>query len=122
MFTSIHLDNFDSEIAEEEGPVLLAYIRSDHEYKEQTEVLDVIAKKYGDRLKVCLLDENNIAELGKRLGIEGAPTFIGFNDGKERGRLLGKVDAKTATLFVSNKLIRDSADKPKRLRKEGKSN
>ena len=119
MFTSINLDNFDSEISEEERTVLLAYIRSDYEYKDQTEVLDAVSKKYGDTIKVCLLDENTVDALRERLGIEGDPTFIGFNNGKEKGRLLGKVDAETAISFVSNKLFSDGSEKSKIRQKGG---
>lgn len=99
MFTSIGTDNFDSEILSEKRPVLLAYIRRDYEYKNQIEILKSVSNKYGDAIKVCLLDENFVRAY-KNLEIKGDPTFIGFYEGNEKGRILGKADTETLISFV----------------------
>ena len=104
LFKLISLSNFESEITEEKKPVLLAYIRRDHDYKEQTDVLYSISKNYGGALKVCMLDEDSFDAFGVKLGIEGDPTFIGYYNGKEKGRILGKTDRETLISFVSRNL------------------
>ncbi len=99
MFTPIGMDNFDFEITAEKRPVLLACIRRDDEYREQTEVLESISRRYGDELKICLLNEDFI-EIYRKLGIVGTPTFIIFYEGREKGRMLGKVDREKLSSFV----------------------
>jgi len=99
MIESIRLDSFESEVLEEKRPVLLAYIRRDHEYKKQTEVLESISERYGDTLKICLLD-GNLSGAYKKLGIEGDPTFFVFYKEKEKGRMLGKADRESLCSFV----------------------
>jgi len=99
MFTSIGADNFDSEILSEKKPVILAYIRRDYEYKNQIEFLENVSKEYGDEIKVCLLDEI-FARTYKNLEINGDPTFLGYYEGKEKGRILGKADKEKLISFV----------------------
>jgi len=100
MFTSIGITNFESGVLQEKMPVLLAYIRQDHEYRDQTAVLEGVSEEFGEGLKVCLLDENFIAGL-RKLDIEGAPVFLIFHEGKEKARKLGKADHKTLSSFVT---------------------
>lgn len=97
MIESIRIDSFESEVLEEKRPVLLAYIR--REYKKQTEILESISKKYGDTLKICLLDDK-LSGAYKKLGIEGDPTFFVFYKEKEKGRMLGKADMESLCSFV----------------------
>ena len=99
MFELISTDNFESGLLDEKRPVLLACIRRDHEFKEQTEVLERVSKSYGEDLKVCLLD-GDFTGACRRLGIEGTPTFLILYEGKEKARMLGKADMETLNSFV----------------------
>lgn len=100
MFTKIRLDNFEQVVMQEKAPVLLACILRDLEFKKQAEILDGLSKRYGDFLKVCLPDEDSIRVFSKKCGIEGTPTFVILNNGKEVGRMLGLADNKTLPAFV----------------------
>lgn len=106
MVTTIYADSFDSEVLVEKRPVLLACIRRDYDYDEQTGVLGGISNKYGKKLKVCLLDEDSIGAFMK-FGIEGSPAFIIFHDGEEKGRMLGKADTQSLSSFVLKTLSRN---------------
>ncbi len=103
MFESISLDNFESEILKEKGPILLAYICRDHEFKRQIDILKTISKKYGETLKICLLDEK-YGKTYKEFEIEGDPTFLVYYRGKKSGMMLGKVDTETLCSFISKTL------------------
>jgi hypothetical protein len=103
MLTSIGIDDFDSEIKAKKRPILLACIRRDYEYKEQAEILESVSERYGDELKVWLLDEDFIG-VYRRLGIAGTPTFIIFYEGREKGRMLGKANRKTLSSFILRSL------------------
>jgi thioredoxin-like negative regulator of GroEL len=100
----ISLDNFESKVAKEKRPVLLACIRHDHEFKGQKEILKAISSKYGEILKVCLLDEDSIRPFMKNFEIEGTPTFLIFHEGKEKGRILGLTDIEKLTSFIIRNL------------------
>ncbi len=105
MFIPIGADSFDSEVLVEKRPVLLACISRDYDYVEQTGVLGGISKKYGRKLKVCLLDEDSIGAFMK-FGVEGSPAFIIYYEGEEKGRMLGKADKTSLSSFVLKTLPR----------------
>ena len=94
MFGSIGMDNFQSEVLEQNRPVILAYIRRDYQYKEQTDVLNNLSKMFGDAVKICLIEGESAAIL-RRLKIGGAPAFLIFYRGKETARILGRTNAET---------------------------
>ncbi len=105
MFTTVGKKNFDIEVLEERQPVLLAYIRRDYGYIEQTKSLEAISNRYEDSLKICLLDDSSI-ETFKRCGIDGSPAFVIFHKGKEKGRKLGKANIIALSQFVSEVLLK----------------
>ncbi len=86
MIISIGADSFDSEVLVEKRPVLIACVSRDYDYDKQTGVLGGVSKRYGKKLKVCLLDEDSIGAF-MRFGIEGSPAFIIFHEGVEKGRM-----------------------------------
>ena len=106
MFTSVGMDNFDSEIRLEMKPVLLACIRRGFELREQIDLLEKVSRKYAHNLKICLLFEG-LNEAYRTLAIEGTPTFLLFFGGEEKGRMLGKVKMETLSTFVFKSLQQD---------------
>ena len=102
MFTSIGVDNFFAEVVDEKRPVLLAYIIPDYAHAGQLEVLEIVAERYLDDLvKICLLSENSVKDMASRnIIIDGSPTFIIFNKGEEKARMIGKTDAENLLSFV----------------------
>ncbi len=109
MFTSVGMDNFDSEIRLEMKPVLLACIRRGYELREQIDLLEKVSRKYAHNLKICLLFEG-LNETYRTLAIEGTPTFILFLGGKEKGRMLGKVKIETLNAFIFESLQQELSD------------
>ena len=109
MFTSVSMDNFDSEIRLEMKPVLLACIRRGFELREQINLLEKVSRKYAQNLKICLLFEGG-NEAYRTLAIEGTPTFLLFLGGEEKGRMLGKVKMETLSTFVFESLQQELSD------------
>lgn len=109
MFTSVGMDNFDSEIRLEMKPVLLACIRRGFELREQIDLLEKVSRKYAHNLKICLLFEG-LNEAYRTLAIEGTPTFLLFFRGEEKGRMLGKVKMETLSTFVFKSLQQEVGD------------
>jgi len=100
MFTLVRADNFETEVLEEGTPVLLAYVRQDHMFKEQTEVLERVARTYHGGVKVCLLDEDFAGSFREKCDIKGAPTYLIFDAGEKMGRMLGLANGKSLTGFL----------------------
>ena len=94
MFESVGMDNFQSEVLEQNRPVILAYIRRDYQYKEQTDVLNNISKSFGDAVKICLI-EGESAGILRSLKIGGTPAFLIIYRGKETTRILGRTNTET---------------------------
>ena len=111
MFTSVGMDNFDSEIRLEMKPVLLACIRRGFELREQIDLLEKVSRKYAPNLKICLLYEG-LNEVYRTLAIQGTPTFLLFFGGEEKGRMLGKVKVETLSRFVFKSLQQELGDSP----------
>lgn len=104
LFPIIRMDNFESEVINEKRPVLLLCIHRDFGFEEQEEVIESISKSYADVLKVCLLDNDFLGAFGEKLGVDGTPTFLIFQGGKEKGRMLGQADKETLVAFLSQAL------------------
>jgi hypothetical protein len=97
------IDCFDLDDIPERGIFLLACVRRDHEYEHYCTVLNEIQRRYSNLLKVGALDENAI-ETYRKLGIEGTPTFLIFQDRKEVKRILGRTTLEGLGHFVGRSL------------------
>ena len=111
MFTSVDMDNFDSEIRLEMRPVLLACIRRGFEMKEQINLLEDVSRLYAQKLKICVMYEG-LNKAYRELEIEGTPTFLLLVHGEERGRMLGKAKIESLRAFVQESLQREDDPSP----------
>ncbi len=100
MLESIETDEFRTEVLDEKRPVLMACLSRDFRYREQKNILDSVSNEFGEALKVCLRDRENLGAF-RRFGIEGSPAFIIFHEGEERGRMLGMAERDTLSSFIS---------------------
>ena len=90
MFETVYQTNFKDKVITSKKPVLLTYLLADNNYTEHIVILSKLAIKFDEKLTIYLLPEDNFF-LKRELSIYGDPSFVGFNDGKEKSRLLGKV-------------------------------
>jgi len=107
----VGLDNFQKEVLEESRPVLVLCMHWNSEFQEQIDIIECMCRTYGERLKTCLMDEELIGAFKEKFDIKGTPTFMIFNGGKEKGRMLGKTDLKGLDDFLSRTLSPDQGDK-----------
>jgi thioredoxin 1 len=104
LFILIGPDNFESEVTNEKRPVLLSFIHQDLEFEKHLEAMEGISKWYAGALKMCVLDAEFIGSLGEKLGVDGTPTFLVFEEGREKSRMLGQADKETLEVFLSQAL------------------
>jgi len=91
----IRPENFEREVIAEKKPLLLLCMHRNEEFSNQLKVIEAIARKYSNELKVGLLDEEFIKPFKENYGVVGTPTFLILVQGKERGRMLGLADPET---------------------------
>ena len=98
----IRPENFEQEVVAENKPVLLLCMPWDEEFPKQLELIEEIARRHSQDLKVGLLQEEFIEAFKKNYGVLGTPTFLILVEGKEKRRLLGLADHETITAFISD--------------------
>lgn len=99
---SIGLEDFEREVLKETMPVLVLCMHRDSDFHGQIEVIErITARTYGDRLKVCLLEEESVGVFREKYGVGGTPTFLIFTGGREMSRLLGQAESGILKEFLS---------------------
>lgn len=89
-------EEFDTVIAGASVPVLLdCYADWCGPCKAMAPMLDELASARAGELLVLKLNTDHNPRIAGRLGIRGIPTFIAFQDGKERRRHVGMADRKS---------------------------
>jgi len=91
---------FDQELTQTPGPVLLACLSAGPADGEQLQGLARLERALGDKVKVYLLDEQYLEFFRARYSVEGMPTFLLFQHGREKDRLLGRQSASVLESFV----------------------
>jgi len=96
----IRSENFEQEVIAEKRPVLILCMPRDEEFPNQLKVMEHIATKHSQELKVAVLEEGLIEAFKKNYRVIGTPTFLLLVEGKERGRMLGLADQEMLTDLV----------------------
>ena len=99
-FKVIGFNNFESEIGEKTKPVLVLFIHWEGESQEQIGIIETLSNRYGEAIKMCLLEEEFIGPFSEKFGVKGSPTYLLFVRGQEKGRMLGRADLKTLQKFL----------------------
>ena len=91
----IRPENYEDLVMSGKVPFLLLCMPHNKAFSKQLEVIEAIAEKYQDALKVGVLAEESIELFKKNLSIIGSPTFLLLAEGKEENRILGIIDEKS---------------------------
>jgi thioredoxin-like negative regulator of GroEL len=104
MRPSASVEAFDDLVLNEKKPVLLGCFHWVTDIEEQERLLESVSQEYGEELKTYLMHEDSMGAFKESLGIEGTPTFIIFEKGKEKNRFLGVADLLRLTDFIAETL------------------
>lgn len=85
-------DNFMTEVASAKRLVLLAFMLPDDAYPGQLRIVEHMANKYHDRLKVCMPSGETMEMFKGKFRIVGTPTFLLMMKNKEIFRIYGVVE------------------------------
>lgn len=85
-------------------PTLVACLESKARAGRQIEALGAVAARFGERIRVLVVEEGEIPGLRNRLNVLGTPTFLLFQGGRERDRYLGEAESAELYDFVQHGL------------------
>jgi hypothetical protein len=101
----IRSEDFEQEVIAAENPVLVLCMPGDQDLPGQLQLLQEMALKYGQTLKVRFLHENFIEPFKMRYNVLGTPTILIFLEGEERARMLGLANKESLMDFVSQLIM-----------------
>ena len=105
MWLQVDSENFQRLVLEEPSPVLLAWMRMEADNVRQKKMLAKLSGHYGEGLKVRLVEQGMTESFRERFDIRGTPTYLLFDNGVEKQRLLGEADEPTLVDFIRNNLV-----------------
>lgn len=84
--------DFDSEVLQAEVPVLVDFWAPwCGPCRMMAPIVDAMAGKYGDKLKVTKVNVDEAADIAGRFGIRSIPTLIVFKGGQQVDMVVGAV-------------------------------
>jgi len=102
MVTTIGLDSIKTELLNENKPVLVACISSDVFFAEIKQTLENISYRFAGVVKIYLLNQNSLNAFCAAYDIDGTPTFLIMNHGKELDRFMGEADESTLVAIIQS--------------------
>ena len=102
MFSLIRIDNFETKTEKKKSPFLLAVIGSGINSKEQIDNLKSLSERCSDDFDIYLAEEDSTEAFRAKFGLEGTPTFLILEQGKEKNRMLGRVTINDLAVFVGD--------------------
>jgi hypothetical protein len=90
MLALINPTRLDYELAHENIPILAAFLRKDHGFGDQINILEQLSESLGDYVQIYLGDEYFLDTFFQRFGFHGTPCYLLLSQGREQGRFLGQ--------------------------------
>lgn len=100
MVKTLEPQAFDVELQGSGEPLLVAFLKRNERFPNQTRILDDASRGYGDRLRCYLYDADYLDTAMERFMVKGTPTYLLFEDGREVDRLIGETDRETLDDFI----------------------
>lgn len=93
---------FDLELSSSREPFLVAFLKHNDRYRDQSRILDDASRKYGNRIHCFVYNSDYLDPAMDRFMVKGTPTFLLFSEGREIDRLMGESDQETLDDFIRN--------------------
>ncbi|MUM76395.1 thioredoxin [Pseudodesulfovibrio sp. F-1] len=104
MVKTIKPQAFELELSGGTRPFLVAFLKRNERFREQSRLLDDASRRYAGRLDCYLYSQDYLETAMQRFLVRGTPTFLLFSGGREVDRLIGESDPETLDEFISASL------------------
>jgi len=94
MLSLVWPETLKDEVIQAQKPVLFALLNKDESYQDQIKALEKVIHLFNKHIKVCLGIEEFLESFFEHFGINGAPLYFLFYDGKEVQRFFGHAKTK----------------------------
>jgi len=93
---NLNKDNFNKEVIETEGPVLVDFWAAwCGPCRTIAPILEELASEYGGKIKVCKLNVDEDQETAGKYEIMSIPTMVLFESGEVKKKLIGAIPKKS---------------------------
>lgn len=96
---------FDVELQSSPKPFVVAFLKRNERYRNQSQTLDEVSKHYDGKVRCYLYDADYLDTAMDRFMVKGTPTFLLFAEGREVDRLIGESDQETLDEFIGNFML-----------------
>ena len=101
--SAISDDSFEKEVIAADKPVLVDFwAQWCGPCKALAPILDDLAQKYADKVKIVKLDVDQNPTTPPKFGVRGIPTLILFKDGQVKATQVGLVSKADLTKFIDS--------------------
>ncbi|MCP4754364.1 MAG: hypothetical protein GY866_26060 [Proteobacteria bacterium] len=90
---------------------VVLFINRDLDNDDQIAVLEEVVGSFPMDISMCILEEESIVSFAQKYHVKGSPTYLLFESGLEKGRLLGKSDHKDLLAFLKMHLATETGSK-----------
>jgi thioredoxin-like negative regulator of GroEL len=104
MVKTIKPQAFEVELHGGGQPFLVAFLKRNERFRDQSRVLDEACRPYADSLNCYLYAQDYLDTAMQRFLVKGTPTFLLFSGGREVDRLIGESDPETLDEFIRNSI------------------
>lgn len=104
MVKTIEPQAFDVELHSSQEPFLVAFLKRNERFRDQTKALDNASRDFADKIQCYLFDADYLDTAMQRFMVKGTPTFLLFSHGREVDRLIGDSDRETLDEFIRNSI------------------
>lgn len=98
-------ESFQKEVLEEKQPVLILYADRNSEFADLLTALNDFSNQSNHFVKTGVLAENFTPVFQITYRVIGSPTFILFDHGVEKGRLLGRANCEKISDWIDGLVV-----------------
>lgn len=90
MIKNLSVDNFETEVIDSSIPIIIDFYADwCGPCQLMKPIFEKVSKSFEGKLKFMKLDTQSESGLSMKFGVQGIPTFVIINEGKEVGRFVG---------------------------------
>jgi len=100
MVHKLAIDEINTQLFNGFARSLVVFLCNQFDAQTQIPVLEEASEQLHGRVSFFIVYIDNIHAVAESFNIKGTPTIIAYENGREKGRLLGKIEREKLALFI----------------------